>query len=156
MNTHEQTRTYARRWRARTPHTPSTYTHVHERTCTHARTHSVLALARTHTRTHAPVRSSKPRFAIREPPPPPLLPPLPVGASPLCGRMRSPSHAISTVGLFVLTYRTPRSLEWSMRSWEQNGLLERMAQKMLLANDPQQIELLLGKAFGFEARTRMR
>jgi hypothetical protein len=101
-------------------------------------------------------RADADAILARSPPPDRQLPPRaglagvqehwsagPDASSPLCGSLGgSGVHAALAaarqlaLSLFALTFRQPRSLESSLHSWRQGGLLDVVSEKLLIANDP--------------------
>jgi hypothetical protein len=85
--------------------------------------------------------------------------PGPDASTPLCGSLGTSGVRAAlatarhlTLGLLALTFRQPRSLESSLRSWQSGGLLDIVSEKLLIANDPMVEELALAASFGFVVR----
>jgi len=83
----------------------------------------------------------------------------PDAATPLCGVLGPAGVPAAlaaarrlTIGLLTLTFRQPRSLESSLRTWRAGGLLELMNERLLIANDPVVEELALAASYGFVVR----
>lgn len=79
--------------------------------------------------------------------------------APLCGMLGDSGVRAAlaaarqlTLGLLALTFRQPRSLESSLRSWRHGGLLDVVSERLLIANDPMVEELALAVSFGFVVR----
>jgi len=57
-----------------------------------------------------------------------------------------------TIAAAVLSYRTPRTLANSMRSWNQSGFLQLMNERVALLNDPLVVDRAVAAAYGFELK----
>lgn len=56
------------------------------------------------------------------------------------------SHSISLV---ALSYHSPLTLLNSMRTWQASGLLDLVAEKIIILNDPMPEEMAIALDFGF-------
>ena len=54
------------------------------------------------------------------------------------------------VSLVALSYQAPRTLLNSMKTWRQSGLLEVVAEKIIILNDPSPEEYAIALEFGFK------
>lgn len=61
----------------------------------------------------------------------------------------------STLAIAAISYRSPRSLENSMRTWRDNGLLDVVDEKMLFLNSPTEEDVNVGRAFDFDVYTTL-
>lgn len=53
------------------------------------------------------------------------------------------------VSLVALSYRAPKTLLNSMRSWQASGLLDWMTERIAILNDPLPVDLAIAESFGF-------
>ena len=57
-----------------------------------------------------------------------------------------------TIAVAALSYRTPRTLANSMRSWNESGFLHLMNERVALLNDPLVVDRAVAAAYGFELK----
>lgn len=57
-----------------------------------------------------------------------------------------------TIAVAALSYRTPRTLVNSMRSWNESGFLHLMNERVALLNDPLVVDRAIAAAHGFELK----
>lgn len=57
-----------------------------------------------------------------------------------------------TIAVAALSYRTPRTLANSMRSWNESGFLHLMNERVALLNDPLVVDRAVAAAHGFELK----
>jgi hypothetical protein len=57
------------------------------------------------------------------------------------------------LALVVITWRAPLSLRNSLRSWQENGLLELVDEKMLFINSPSEEDFSIAKEYDFDIYT---
>jgi hypothetical protein len=76
--------------------------------------------------------------------------------SPLCGKpqLGSVEDEINLIlqnklGIIALSYRTPSTLQNSMQSWMESGLLRLVAEKIAILNDPLPIDVAIAQRHGF-------
>ena len=70
-----------------------------------------------------------------------------------CGAAMNTSDSVAavaahTIGLVALNYRTPLTLQNSLRTWNSSGLLEFVNEKIIILNDPLPVEKALSIDYG--------
>ncbi|RYE84533.1 MAG: hypothetical protein EOO65_02100 [Methanosarcinales archaeon] len=81
----------------------------------------------------------------------------PVESHYLCGDKDVSEDEVmrATLAIAAISYRSPRSLENSMRTWRDNGLLDVVDEKMLFLNSPSEEDINIGRTYDFDVYTTL-